>query len=383
MKLRGVNDYRPVEDQVLDQNQASLGPLAIRDRVPVTAPKPRSLEPPRLNVALSRLSALVQAFDDIKRAGITHTNRIPTGEYGEWLACKLLNLRPAMSKVSTGGDGMDATGRSYEVKTRIIRELGRVPSIKGKNAGEFDYFVAVSLGPDYEFQRMWIADHRSLDWNGKTFQFGPRQAEHSQVVDRKDLIDEQRALVSSTDSAMLQYKNCLRELRGLGVIRSEKTLAADLGEFFASCYFDIELEDNINEPGHDAVDASGRRYQIKTRLPTPAGPAGTFQDCFTTYTSFDFKKQVLETKEFESLIACFLDSDLKPIAFLTAPYEAVVGQILGRAQSSGKKPSPRFRWNWNRFQKGLEPGARIYLTHEYSRHAAGARRGLPMEVLPF
>ena len=369
MKLRGVNDYRPVEDEVLDQNQASLGPLANRDRVPVTAPKARSLEPPRLNVALSRLSALVQAFDDIKRAGITHTNRIPTGEYGEWLACKLLNLRPAMSKVSTGGDGMDATGRSYEVKTRIMKQPARVPSITGKNAGKFDYFVAVSLGPDYEFQRMWIADHRSLGWNGETFQFGPRQSEHSQVVDRSDLSDEQRGLVTSTDSAMLQYKNCLRELRGLGVIRSEKTLAADLGEFFASCYFEIELEDNINEPGHDAVDANGRRYQIKTRSPTPTGQAGTFQDCFTTRTSFDFKKKVLEVQEFETLIACFLDSDLMPIAFLTAPYEAVVGQIRDRAERSGSKPSPRFRWNWRYFQAKPDPGSQLFLTESFHHHA--------------
>ena len=44
-------------------------------------PETRSSPPPILARAQSPLSDLLAAFDAVKQVGITHTNRIPTGEY--------------------------------------------------------------------------------------------------------------------------------------------------------------------------------------------------------------------------------------------------------------------------------------------------------------
>jgi len=329
------------------------------------------------------LAELLTAFEDIKRVGITHTNRIPSGEYGEWLACHLLDLTPADSKVSTGGDGFDQEGRGYEVKTKAMASASRTPSIRGKNVGDFDYLVAVSLSPDYEFQALRLLPANELEWSEKSFSFGPKQADICQVITPENLPADKRGAMGAADACMRRYKECLTTLIEMRVIRSEKTLSADLGEFYVSCYFELDLVDNVNQPGFDALDTKGRRYQIKSRMPTPTGVGGEFQDCFTTRTSFDFGKGIPEPHQFHTLVGCFLDTRLKPIAFLLAPYETVTEQIFGRASKSGKPPSPRYRWNWKQFLANPQPGVEIYLTQQYRDHATAFGAAGTVHVLDF
>ena len=41
-----------------------------------------------------------------------------------------------------------------------------------------------------------------------------------------------------------------------------------VAELYATREFDLQLPHRRNEPGYDAVDSSGRRYQVKLRSPT-------------------------------------------------------------------------------------------------------------------
>ena len=320
---------------------------------------------------------LVDAFAAIKEAGITHTNRIPTGEYGEWLACHLLDLRLRHSKVAKGSDALDERGRRYEVKAKKIKKPGEIPRVTVRRPYEADFLVAIGLASDYSFSSLYLVDLDPFRGEERAFVLTSSTGHHIvRSISSEQVAPAKISQVKKADMAMGRYAASLKNLLDADVVRTEKILAADLGEFYSSAFFDLELRANVNAPGFDARDSNKTRYQVKTRAQTPAAD-GDFIDCFANYTSFDFKHVVLERKEFDWLIACFLGERFEPIAFLFVPYEEVVGSILARARASGRKPSPRYRWNLKSFQATSTPEVHMFLTEKSRSWEPELRRSTP------
>ena len=52
---------------------------------------------------------------------ILQSEKTLQGDYGEWLAAELLGLKPARSKNQCGWDAIDSNGRTYQIKSRIVK----------------------------------------------------------------------------------------------------------------------------------------------------------------------------------------------------------------------------------------------------------------------
>lgn len=67
---------------------------------------------------------------------------------------------------------------------------------------------------------------------------------------------------------LLAYASLMEELRLRGIVRSSNNPIADFTEFLVARALCLTLE-GTSAAGYDAIDASGVRYQIKGRRPTP------------------------------------------------------------------------------------------------------------------
>ena len=72
----------------------------------------------------------------------------------------------------------------------------------------------------------------------------------------------------STAQLLKTYADLLEELRSRGICRSSNNPVADYTEWLVANKLGLELRGN-SASGYDAVDAAGRRYQIKGRRLTP------------------------------------------------------------------------------------------------------------------
>ena len=78
---------------------------------------------------------------------------------------------------------------------------------------------------------------------------------------------------SRSDAELLRtYAELMEELRTRGICRSSNNPVADYTEWFVAKKLGLELRSN-SASGYDAVDQSGRRYQIKGRRLTPHNPS--------------------------------------------------------------------------------------------------------------
>jgi len=88
-----------------------------------------------------------------------------TGEVGEILVCRALNLRMVENPRSEGFDAVDAKGRCVQIKTRR-GESGDLPKDGGRlskfSAHECDYALLGILNSEYNLVAVWKADFAKL-----------------------------------------------------------------------------------------------------------------------------------------------------------------------------------------------------------------------------
>ena len=107
------------------------------------------------------------------------------------------------------------------------------------------------------------------------------------------------------------YAEILDEMRGRRMIRSANAIPGDLGERFVEHRLDLELVSN-SVKGYDAVDANGRKYQIKTRRITSQNPfrqLGAFRD--------------LDQRLFDYCIVVILNREFTPTELWRVPHRVI------------------------------------------------------------
>jgi hypothetical protein len=118
-----------------------------------------------------------------------------------------------------------------------------------------------------------------------------------------------------TDDEVPQlWARCMKELRDRGLIRSSNNPVADIAERLAAEALNLTLAPAVSQ-GYDAVDAGGRRYQIKSRR----------------LTAHNKSRQLgvirkMELREFDFLVAVLFDENLAVLEMWLIP-QAVVAEF--------------------------------------------------------
>jgi hypothetical protein len=108
------------------------------------------------NLSIQELLALSSEItQELRQRGVLRTNNKPIGDYVEWLVATKLNLQLAGSS-NPKIDATDGNGKSYQIKSRMIKNVNRAKplvQIRNLEAGSFDYLIMAYLNPAYEVQQ--------------------------------------------------------------------------------------------------------------------------------------------------------------------------------------------------------------------------------------
>jgi hypothetical protein len=99
-----------------------------------------------LEIARDFIRCYTSARRGLTTLGILRSERTLQGDYAEWLIARLLNLELATSGVHPIYDATDETGKTYQIKARVVRHLKQSTSFDFRDlTKEFDYLVCVFL----------------------------------------------------------------------------------------------------------------------------------------------------------------------------------------------------------------------------------------------
>jgi hypothetical protein len=126
-------------------------------------------------------------------------------------------------------------------------------------------------------------------------------------------------------AALRAYRQAREELTALGVLRSERNIPGEYGEWLVARLLGLTLATNAVQAGYDATDPAGVTYQIKVRC---------VRD-LTATTSFDVKDAALP---FDVLLGVLLSPQYELLAIIQVSREAFV------AHAAKNRTSTRLRW---------------------------------------
>lgn len=114
------------------------------------------------------------------------------------------------------------------------------------------------------------------------------------------------------DQVARVWARSMREMRDRGLIRSWNNPVADYAERLVAVRLNLELAPPVAQ-GYDAVDTSGRRYQIKSRRLTTQNKSRQLGAI-----------RKLDQREFDDLIAVVFNQDLVAEEMWRIPHAVVV-----------------------------------------------------------
>ena len=125
------------------------------------------------------------------------------------------------------------------------------------------------------------------------------------------------------------YTAVREELKGLGVLRSERNLQGDYAEWLAAELLGLRLAASGVQKGYDATDSDGRHYQIKARIVPD----------LRQHSSFNFREFDPARKSFDVFLGVFLSPAFDLLGVIRVSWEAV--------RDLGVGPIHDFRFRWH------------------------------------
>ena len=128
------------------------------------------------------IAQYLEAKNALKDLGILRTDRSLEGDYAEWLISNNLGLKLSDSTIQKGYDATDISGKTYQIKSRVVESLNNNTSFDIKNIDfKFDYLICVFFNPNLKLLKLLkipyevvielgIQNQSSfrLRWNAKT-----------------------------------------------------------------------------------------------------------------------------------------------------------------------------------------------------------------------
>ena len=133
--------------------------------------------------------------------------------------------------------------------------------------------------------------------------------------------------MEQVNKIIAQYLNAKKQLKELGILRTDRALEGDLAEWLVAKQLNLKLADSNVQKGYDATDDDGKTYQIKSRIVSD----------LSQYTSFDIKNIDFD---FDFLICVFFNPTLEIIKLLNVPRKVVI--------ELGTQNELSFRLRWNK-----------------------------------
>lgn len=203
------------------------------------------------------LKKFADQSDKLFSFGIIRTDSF-TGEIGEYLASIQFGLKKT-DRVTRAVDGIDKKGKKYQVKAKVIETEKVNYRIGNLDIEEIDYLVIVYFDLYYSVKRIIRIPsnqlpHGKVGISNKFLNFIKFEIYESNEIE----------IPEKSKTEILKFGKLYESLRENGIIRSRR-IVGDLGEFYASQYLNLILNENKNEKGVDAYDKKGVKYEIKTR----------------------------------------------------------------------------------------------------------------------
>ena len=129
----------------------------------------------------------------------------------------------------------------------------------------------------------------------------------------------------STESLLRLYSDVPEELKRRGLLRSNNNPANDYSETIAVRALKLTLADK-SQKGHDATDAEGLRYQIKSRRLTSDNGSrelGILRD--------------FATRPFDRLVGVLFDVQFRVFRACIVPFEVVQSRVAYNKYANGHK----------------------------------------------
>jgi hypothetical protein len=161
MKVRDIKTFRPILTLAIPNKSES-------ERKAISSPVGSEADRSDIQDVESRIRELFKKYNDVldelRELKVISSTNNPAGDYGEYLAEKMLELTRA-PKSSKGYDLTDDRDRRYQVKTRRptphnrSRQLGGFRDLDEKL---FDSCLAIILSPDFKLEEMWEIPHEII-----------------------------------------------------------------------------------------------------------------------------------------------------------------------------------------------------------------------------
>lgn len=213
--------------------------------------------PKTLNKPNSGIEEVLENFanisDKLLKLGIITTDSF-TGEIGEYIACRLFNLKKT-KRVNKSVDGVSQSGERYQVKSKVGSTV--IYSITRLQPKDFDYLVVVYF--DMLFNPIKVIRIPSSLIKSDTFRITSSNISNFEDIPLSDFSIPKEQLECITTFGEIYNKLML-----CNIVRSRR-IVGDIGEFYACEKLNLIMSTSLNEKGCDARHPNGLSFEIKTR----------------------------------------------------------------------------------------------------------------------
>jgi hypothetical protein len=153
-----------------------------------------------------------------------------------------------------------------------------------------------------------------------------RQAETKDLYE-SDLVVSDKVIEFNNDDfsiAFLNFKNSYNQLKKLGLLRNQKDVTGQLGEWVASKLFNAQISENGINKDWDLKDQNGILYQVKSHAKSPTTPARWSKVDYSVDAKIDF------------LVIVIFDQNYRLNELYKVPFKEVL-----------KKRTNKFVLNWS------------------------------------
>jgi hypothetical protein len=238
-----------------------------------------------------------------------------TGEIGEYIASEFFGLK-LCERSSRAIDGFDKDGKSYQIKSKVSKNEKDIYFSFSLDLNEVDFLIVVYFDNFYMPIRLLKIKTNCLKRNKVNI-----TKKYLQSLEKDgcvEIISGDTAIDRVDDRKLNEIKKfgeIYKSLIDYKIIRTRR-IVGDLGEYYATLYMGLTLNENVNEKGVDAYDEQGNKYEIKTRR---------------VYESERRKSETrrlnnLLNKESDFLVVVVLDHDFKCAGMWCIPMEEITNK---------------------------------------------------------
>jgi hypothetical protein len=201
------------------------------------------------------LSNFADKSDQLFNLGVISTDSF-TGEIGEYVVCKHFSLKKS-KRVTRAIDGISASGKRYQVKSKVVNNTNFNFIVKDLEPNLFDFLTIVYFDTLYTPLKIVTVPSQKIK-NGEL------NISTSTISTFEHTAQEKIEIPLSIKIAINEFAEAYNRLKEAGVIRSRR-IVGDVGEFYACKKLDLIQSGNSTEKGIDAKHENGLTFEIKTR----------------------------------------------------------------------------------------------------------------------